>query len=69
MACSAQSFKLSSDPDFESELVDMVGLYLGPPEQAVVSFDEKTQPRVVPNRRCRSKWVTGYFLIYDVSSS
>jgi transposase len=37
-------FKLSEDPDFEAKLVDVVGLYLDPPERAVVlSFDEKTQ--------------------------
>ena len=38
------TFKLSNDPDFEAKLVDVVGLYLDPPERAVVfSFDEKTQ--------------------------
>jgi transposase len=38
------TFKLSNDPAFESKLVDVVGLYLDPPERAVVfSFDEKTQ--------------------------
>jgi transposase len=37
-------FKISNDPDFERKLVDVVGLYLDPPERAVVfSFDEKTQ--------------------------
>ena len=37
-------FKVSTDPDFEAKLVDVVGLYLHPPERAVVfSFDEKTQ--------------------------
>lgn len=31
-------------PDFETKLVDVVGLYLDPPERAVVfSFGEKTQ--------------------------
>jgi len=39
-----ETFKLSTDPDFESKLVDVVGLYLNPPERAAVfSFDEKTQ--------------------------
>jgi transposase len=39
-----ERFKVSTDPDFESKLVDVVGLYLDPPERAVVfSFDEKTQ--------------------------
>ena len=37
-------FKISNDPEFESKLVDVVGLYLNPPSRAVVfSFDEKTQ--------------------------
>jgi transposase len=39
-----ETFKLSKDPDFEAKLVDVVGLYLNPPQRAVVfSFDEKTQ--------------------------
>ena len=38
------TFKVSSDPQFEEKLVDVVGLYLNPPARAVVfSFDEKTQ--------------------------
>src|ERR1039458_9057199 len=38
------TFKVSTDPDFESKLVDVVGLYMNPPERAMVfSFDEKTQ--------------------------
>ncbi len=38
------TFKVSNDPKFEEKLVDVVGLYLDPPERAVVfSFDEKTQ--------------------------
>jgi transposase len=38
------AFKLSNDPNFEAKLVDVVGLYLDPPERAVVfSLDEKTQ--------------------------
>jgi transposase len=37
-------FKISNDPDFEAKLVDVVGVYLNPPERAVVfCFDEKTQ--------------------------
>lgn len=39
-----ETFKVSTDPHFEEKLVDVVGLYLNPPERAVVfSFDEKTQ--------------------------
>jgi transposase len=38
------AFKVSTDPHFEEKLVDVVGLYMNPPERAVVfSFDEKTQ--------------------------
>ena len=38
------TFKLSSDPQFETKLVDVVGLYLNPPEQAIVlCMDEKSQ--------------------------
>jgi transposase/transposase-like protein len=38
------TFKLSTDPDFEAKLVDIVGLYMGLPERAAVfCFDEKTQ--------------------------
>jgi transposase len=38
------TFKVSNDPHFEDKLVDVVGLYMNPPERAVVfSFDEKTQ--------------------------
>ena len=38
------TFKLSKDSDFSTKVVDIVGLYLDPPEGAVVlSFDEKTQ--------------------------
>lgn len=38
------TFKISNDPNFEEKLVDVVALYVDPPEAAVVfSFDEKTQ--------------------------
>jgi transposase len=38
------TFKLSKDPRFEEKLVDVVGLYLNPPESAIVlSMDEKSQ--------------------------
>lgn len=39
-----RSFKISSDPDFAEKVQDVVGLYLHPPDNAVVlSVDEKTQ--------------------------
>lgn len=38
------TFKLSNDAHFEEKLVDVVGLYLNPPDQAVVlCMDEKSQ--------------------------
>jgi transposase len=40
----AKTFKLSNDPHFEEKLIDVVGLYLNPPEKAVVRcMDEKSQ--------------------------
>jgi transposase len=39
-----ETFKLSNDKRFEEKLVDVVGLYLDPPEKAVVlCIDEKSQ--------------------------
>jgi transposase len=39
-----ETFKLSNDPRFVEKLTDVVGLYLDPPEHAVVlSCDEKSQ--------------------------
>jgi len=38
-----KTFKVSNDPHFEEKLTDVVGLYLNPPENAVVfCVDEKT---------------------------
>ena len=40
----AESFRFSTDPQLEAKVVDVVGLYLDPPENAVVlSIDEKSQ--------------------------
>ena len=40
----ARSFKLSNDPNFAEKVVDIVGLYLNPPDKAVVlCVDEKSQ--------------------------
>ena len=39
-----KTFKVSNDPKFEEKLEDIVGLYLNPPEHAMVfSVDEKSQ--------------------------
>ena len=60
------TFKISNDPNFEEKLVDVVGLYVNPPEKAVVfSFDEKTQvqaldrtQRSLPMKRGRGETMT-----------
>jgi transposase len=60
------TFKVSNDPRFEEKLVDVVGLYLDPPERAVVfRFDEKTQVQALdrtqpslPMRRGRGATLT-----------
>jgi transposase len=40
----SESFKFSSDPDFSGKVRDIVGLYLNPPDKAIVlSVDEKSQ--------------------------
>jgi transposase len=39
-----KTFKISNDPAFADKVVDIVGLYMSPPDNAVVlSVDEKTQ--------------------------
>ena len=39
-----KTFKLSKDKRFEEKLTDVVGVYLNPPDKAVVlCVDEKTQ--------------------------
>ena len=39
-----KGFKVSNDPKFEEKVTDIVGLYLDPPDRAVVlCVDEKSQ--------------------------
>ena len=39
-----ETFKLSNDPAFDEKLIDVVGLYLDPPDKAIVlCMDEKSQ--------------------------
>ena len=61
-----ETFKLSTDPKFEEKLIDVVGLYLDPPEQAIVlCMDEKssiqaldrTQPSL-PMKKGRGQTMT-----------
>jgi hypothetical protein len=47
-----ESFKLSNDPRFAEKLEDIVGLYLNPPEHALVlSPDEKSQIQALDRTR------------------
>jgi len=51
-----ETFKISNDPAFAEKLEDIVGLYLNPPEHALVlCVDEKSQIRCVVSLRrfCR----------------
>ncbi len=59
-------FTLSTDPHFEEKLVDVVGLYMNPPQRAIVfSFDERTQVQAldrtqpsVPMKKGRGSTIT-----------
>jgi transposase len=47
-----ETFKLSKDPHFFEKLEDIVGLYLNPPDKALVfSFDEKSQIQALDRTR------------------
>ena len=47
-----RAFKLSNDPKFAAKLHDVVGLYIDPPEHALVlSVDEKSQIQSLPLAR------------------
>src|SRR5713226_5833274 len=51
-----RTYKVSRDPQFAKKVTDVVGLYLNPPEHAIVlSMDEKTsiQASSEASRRCR----------------
>jgi transposase len=48
----SETFKLSRDPRFVEKLTDVVGLYLNPPEKALVlSVDEKSQMQALERTR------------------
>ncbi len=47
-----ETFKLSNDPKFEEKLIDVVGLYLSPPEKAIVlCMDEKSSVQALDRRQ------------------
>ena len=53
-----RTFKVSNDPHFAEKLEDIVGLYLNPPEHALVfSVDEKSRFKhsTGRSRACRSR--------------
>jgi len=52
----ADTFKLSEDPQFVDKVRDVVGLYMNPPEHAVMlCVDEKSSIKhwIGPSRSCR----------------
>ncbi|HEX6011917.1 MAG TPA: IS630 family transposase [Geminicoccaceae bacterium] len=47
-----ESFKLSSDPEFAAKVRDIVGLYLSPPDRALVlCVDERTEMQAIERTR------------------
>jgi len=53
-------FKLSNDPRFEEKLIDVVGLYLNPPERAVVlCMDEKSSVQALDRTQASLPLVKG----------
>ena len=56
-----RQFKLSNDPNFAAKVRDIVGLYVNPPEHAVVlSMDEKSQIQALDRTQpsYAGTWVT-----------
>ncbi|MGH3502767.1 MAG: IS630 family transposase, partial [Nocardioidaceae bacterium] len=48
----AETFKFSTDPELEAKVTDVVGLYLNPPEDAIVlCVDEKSQIQALDRTR------------------
>ena len=55
-----RTFKLSTDPEFVRKLRDVVGLYVDPPERAVVfAFDEKSQIQALDRTQPGLPWKKG----------
>ena len=54
------TFKVSNDPKFEDKLIDVVGLYLNPPEKAIVlCMDEKSQIQALDRTQASLPMVPG----------
>src|SRR5574337_1593334 len=55
-----KTFKLSNDPKFEQKLVDVVGLYMNPPEKAIVlCADEKSSVQALDRTQASLPMVKG----------
>jgi transposase len=55
-----ETFKLSNDPEFEDKLVDVVGLYLNPPQKAIVlCADEKSSVQALDRTQASLPMVKG----------
>jgi transposase len=55
-----ETFKVSNDPKFEEKLIDVVGLYLAPPEKAIVlCMDEKSQIQALDRTQASLPLKTG----------
>ena len=55
-----ETFKVSNDPKFDEKLVDVVGLYLNPPEKAIVMcMDEKSQIQALDRTQASLPMVPG----------
>jgi len=50
-----ETFKLSTDPQFVEKVRDIVGLYLDPPDKAlVICVDEKSHVWMAPGSQAKS---------------
>ena len=57
----SRNFKLSNDPNFAAKLDDVIGLYLNPPEHALVfSTDEKSQIQALQRTQAGFPLAQGY---------
>lgn len=55
-----KTFKLSNDPRFDEKLIDVVGLYLNPPDRAVVlCMDEKSSVQALDRTQASLPMVKG----------
>ena len=55
-----ETFKLSNDPRFDEKLIDVVGLYLNPPEKAIVlCADEKSSVQALDRTQASLPMIPG----------